>query len=224
MIDYKIEYNNFVENAKQNLHTKFFIIDGPQRSGNNFWNNLFSSNLVNGNFEVADFAFHSPHLYFKDNTYNLQDNIVNVVPFRDPWEGLKSFLLLTNEEESASEEFMLNYLDSCLSFYGMVLSNSKNIIPIDLDFGSLYPNQIISKVFSIDLEEVSNPFEDYAIKERDTDRENATPRYTRQKQALLNKAAKRIYTDKVIKYATEVSAKYYEAKLFSYNFWKGLGI
>jgi hypothetical protein len=224
MIDYKIEYDKFVENAKQKPQTKFFIVDGPQRSGNNFWNNLFSSNLVHGDFEVGDFAFHLPSLYFQDNVYNFQENIINVVPFRDPWEGLKSFLLLTNEEETATEKFMIDYLESSLDFYNMVLSDNKNIIPIDLDFGSLYPNNIVSKIFSINIEEVSNPFEDYAIKERDTDRENATPRYTRQKQALINKAAKRIYTDKVIKYATEVSAKYYEAKLFSYNFWKERGL
>lgn len=222
--DKVLAVSNFISSAKKNPDINHYIIDGQHRSGNNFWNALFSVNLKNNRHKLLGHSFHDTGFYKIDNNYNTLDNIYNIVPFREPWEAIKSYLVLTNQEDSATYKSMYAYLCTCYSFYDLITLEEKNIIPIELGFGSINSKKIVEHVLSLNKNEEYVSFEDMNIDQGKTLRQNRTPVHSKDKANLKNKAESLMNTPQIIEHVAELSKKYYKAKLYARKYWMERGI
>lgn len=220
----KLKISDFILSAKQNTTINHYVIDGQHRSGNNFWNILFTYNTKGHEHKLFGESFHNPELYKISNKYNYLDNVFNIIPFREPWEATKSFLVLTNREEGATEEHISSYLDTCEAFYDTILLEENNIIPIELGFGSANAKKIVCHILSLGKEDSYNSFEDMRIGGQDSLRNNHIPLDNKNKADLIKKAEKQMSSPKIIRHVSEVSKKYYNAKLYARHYWLERGI
>jgi hypothetical protein len=216
--------SNFILSAKENPDINHYIIDGQHRSGNNFWNSLFAGNVRNSRHKLLGESFHNTELYKTNHTYNVLDNVYNIVPFREPWEAIKSYLVLTNQENSATYESVYGHLTTCDSFYDFVNLKSRNIIPIELGFGSNNSRKIVEYILSLNKHERYTSFEDMYIDQGETLRQNRTPVHSKEKIELMNRAESLMNTPEIINHVAELSKKYYAAKLYAREYWLERGI
>ena len=121
---------DFVSSAREYTDIKHYFIDGQHRSGNNFWNIVFRHNIKVPEHKLFGESFHNIKLYQVAGIYGSLENVFNIIPFRDPWEATKSFLVLTNKEDYASHEDIYSYLNTCEQHYDTIIQKEKNIIPI----------------------------------------------------------------------------------------------
>jgi hypothetical protein len=216
--------SDFISDSKENPDKNYYIIDGQHRSGNNFWNILFTYNIKGHQHKLFGHSFHNPRLYQVFNKNNKLKNVYHIITFREPWEATKSYLVLSGKEESATYEDVATYLDTCEAFYDTIINNKNTIIPIDLGFGSINSKKIVYQILSLGNEDVYNSFEDMNIDQENTKRHNIVPLYNNNKKELIDKAEGLMNNPKIIKHVSEVSKKYYEAKLYASKYWEERGI
>jgi hypothetical protein len=216
--------SDFMSSAKEYPDINHYIIDGQHRSGNNFWNILFRHNLKVPEHKLFGQSFHNPELYKIDNKHNHLDNVFNVIPFRDPWEAAKSFLVLVNKEDSASYEDIYSYLNTCEAFYDTIILEKRNIIPIEVGFGSVNSKRIVCHILSLDKNDTYTSFEDININQENSLRHNHTPLNNKDKLDLIKKAEDKMNSPRIIRHVSEVSKKYYIAKLIARRYWEDRGI
>jgi hypothetical protein len=219
-----LKISDFISDSKENPDKNYYIIDGQHRSGNNFWNILFTYNIKGHQHKLFGQSFHNPEMYQVFNKNNKLKNVYHIITFREPWEATKSYLVLSGQEESATYEDVATYLYTCERFYDTIINNKNNIIPIELGFGSINSKKIVYQILSLGKEDVYNSFEDMNISQQYSLRQNIVPLYTNNKKELLDKAEKLMNNPKIIKHVSEISKKYYEAKFYARTYWEDRGI
>ena len=215
---------DFVSSAREYPDIKHYFIDGQHRSGNNFWNIVFRNNIKVPEHKLFGESFHNIKLYQVAGIYGSLENVFNIIPFIDPWEATKSFLVLTNKEDYASHEDIYSYLNTCEQHYDTIIQKEKNIIPIEIGFGSSNTKKIIYSVLSLDNNDTYTSFEDLKINQENSLRQNHTPLKNKNKEHLIKKAEDQMNDSRVIVHAAEVSRKYYMAKLIARRYWEDRGI
>jgi hypothetical protein len=147
----KNKYNLFIKETKKNKEQKFLYVDGFQRTGTNFFRNMFLSEKINEFFYLSNFSDdlivylpsqHETHNcsyydYFDSHIHNA--NVFHILPIRNIRKNIISYLIMTNQENANSEKEIDNLCDELKNledFLKLAINKNnkyKNLIVFDLD-------------------------------------------------------------------------------------------